>query len=101
MDHGHYLQAAGRRPSGTMIQLRQIAIPALDGRGGPLELPREIASPGVVGFQRGRRHRRGEGLLTESGLGLSERLLISRFQGRSLGFLHRSLPVDNGQQLLR
>lgn len=100
MKHGHHLQALGRRASGAMIQLGQITIPALDGRGRPLKLPGEVAGPGVVGFQRGRRHRRGEGVLQERGLGLAERLLIGRFQGGGFGFLHLGLPVDDGEQLL-
>ena len=79
-----------------MMELGQIAIAALDGRGGALELPGEVAGPGGVGFERGRRHRRGEGVLQERGLGLAECLLIGRFQGRGFGFLHLGLPVDDG-----
>ena len=75
-------------------------MPALDGRGGALELPREVTGPGVVGFELGRRHCRGERVLQESGLSLLERLLIGRFQGRGLGFLQLGLPVDDRQKLL-
>ena len=63
-------------------------------------MPREVAGPGVVGFERGRRHRRGERVVEERGLGLAERLLIGCFQGRGFGFLHLGLPVDHGQKLL-
>ena len=83
-----------------MMEWRQIAIATLDGRGSALELPGQVAGPGVVGFQRGRRHRRGQRVLQERSLGLAERLLIGRFQGGGFGFLHLGLPVDDGQLLL-
>jgi len=64
-----------------------------------VELPGEVTGPGGVGFELGRRHRRGEGVLQERAWPVGT-LLIGRFQGRSFGLLHLGLPVDDGQKLL-